>query len=171
MMMTGKTMMTMTTAEAQGYRLTYYRVAANLTQLDLYDMVGVTPSTLRSWERGATTIKCSVLPDLCAALGVTPNDIIAPTRFDPAERMCAVTQTSQAARKDDAARAELTGWLTFVRKRRGLTCEALAKLAHTCPSDINKYERLGYNVRPETLLRLYAALDIHFDPIEGEWVA
>lgn len=164
-------MTTMTTAEAQGYRLMYYRVAANLTQLDLYDMVGVTPVTMRSWERGVTTIKCSVLPDLCTALGVTPNDIIAPTRFDPAERMCSVVQTSLTARKDDAARAELTGWLTFVRKRRGLTCEALAKLAHTCPSDINKYERQGYNVRPETLLRLYTALDIHFDPIEGEWVA
>lgn len=165
------TMTTMTTTEAQGYRLTYYRVAANVSRLDLAAQTGITPNTLRCWERGDTTIKCSVLPDLCTALGVTPNDIVAPKLFDPAERMRMVAETSRLARKDDAACAELTRWLTFVRQRRGLTREVLAQRAQACPSDITAYERQGYKVRPDTLLRLYAALDIHFDPREGRWVA
>ena len=98
----------MTTTEAQGYRLTYYRVAANVSRLDLAAQTGITPNTLRCWERGDTTIKCSVLPDLCTALGVTPNDLVAPKLFDPAERMRMVAETSRLARKDDAACAELT---------------------------------------------------------------
>lgn len=161
----------MTTSEAQGLRLAYYRVVAGLTCGELAERAGVTAGTLRGWERGRYEIKCSVLPSMCNALDVTANEILMPDTFDPAEKMSAIVRTCTRARQDDAFCAALTRELYTTRQKRGLTRVQLAERAHMAPSDISRYEKNGYTLRPLALLRLYAALDMHYDPVKGEWAS
>lgn len=160
----------MTITEAQGLRLMFYRAASLMSREQLCRNVGISPGTLRSWEYGRTSIRCSVLPDLCKEIGVEPNDIITP-QLDAAPKMRALVRTCDEVKQDDIALAALTNWLIELRKEHNMSRDKLAKRAGICPSDISHYEQDGYTVRPETLLRLYIVLDVHYNYIRGEWVA
>lgn len=51
------------------------RKAADLTQCQLAELVGVTQSTVASWEAGEKWPRAQMLPALAAALGCTVNDL------------------------------------------------------------------------------------------------
>jgi phosphoribosylformylglycinamidine cyclo-ligase len=51
------------------------RKAAGLTQLELSNRLGVTPSTVYKWERGANEPSATNLRDLARALGVSMEEI------------------------------------------------------------------------------------------------
>ena len=51
------------------------RIAANLTQLELANAIGVTPSAVYKWERGQTEPSATNLKDLAGALGVSMDEI------------------------------------------------------------------------------------------------
>lgn len=51
------------------------RVEAGLTQLELANKVGVTPSSVYNWERGKTEPTATNLRDLALALGVAMEEI------------------------------------------------------------------------------------------------
>lgn len=160
----------MTASEAQGLRLMFYRIASLMSREQLCRNVGISPGTLWSWEYGRTSIKCSVLPDLCKEIGVEPNDIITP-QFDAAPKMRALIRTCDEVKQNDMALTALTNWLVELRKEHNMSRDELAKRAGICPYDISHYEQDGYTVKPETLLRLYIVLDVRYNYIKEEWVA
>jgi len=51
------------------------RVAAKLTQLELANAIGVTPSAVYKWERGQTEPSATNLRDLAAAMDVSMDEI------------------------------------------------------------------------------------------------
>ncbi|MGB3328673.1 MAG: helix-turn-helix transcriptional regulator [Thermomicrobiales bacterium] len=51
------------------------RIDAGLTQLELANAIGVTPSAVYKWERGQTEPSATNLRDLAAALKVSMDDI------------------------------------------------------------------------------------------------
>ena len=51
------------------------RVEASLTQLELANAIGVTPSAVYKWERGQTEPSATNLRDLAEALRVSMDDI------------------------------------------------------------------------------------------------
>ncbi len=60
------------------------RARAGLSQADLAERLGTSPSTVSAMERGVRAIYAAELPDLCRALGV---DLLAfLTRADAADR-------------------------------------------------------------------------------------
>ena len=50
-----------------------YRIARNLTQLQLAQKLGVDLSTVKNWEKGVTTPNCSMICPICRALSINPN--------------------------------------------------------------------------------------------------
>lgn len=53
------------------------RKAANMTQVQLADALGVNQSTVAAWESGEKYPRANILPALAAALGCTVNDLYA----------------------------------------------------------------------------------------------
>lgn len=51
------------------------RQAVQMTQLELANAIGVTPSAVYKWERGQTEPSATNLRDLASALGVSMDDI------------------------------------------------------------------------------------------------
>lgn len=51
------------------------RKAANMTQVQLADAVGVNQSTVAAWESGEKFPRANILPMLATALGCTVNDL------------------------------------------------------------------------------------------------
>ena len=52
------------------------RKAANLTQLQLADSLGITDKAVSKWERGITMPDSSIMLQLCGILGITVNDLL-----------------------------------------------------------------------------------------------
>jgi transcriptional regulator with XRE-family HTH domain len=60
------------------------RARAGLSQADLAERLGTSPSTVSAMERGVRSLLASELPDLCKALGVDLLTFL--TRADAADR-------------------------------------------------------------------------------------
>ncbi len=59
-----------------GGNISRMRKAANLTQMELADRMGVSFQAVSNWERGQTMPDISRLPELSEALGVTVDEIL-----------------------------------------------------------------------------------------------
>ena len=51
------------------------RVNAGLSQIEAAKKINVAPTTLRSWEKGATSPKVAQISAICETYGVAYNDI------------------------------------------------------------------------------------------------
>lgn len=71
--------------ETMGERIKRLREAANLTQPELAELVGVTRSAVAQWEDSSTeNIKLQIFLRLCAILGTDPHYLVwGPERIDP----------------------------------------------------------------------------------------
>ena len=52
------------------------RKNANLTQLQLADMLGITDRAISKWETGKSLPDSSIMLELCGVLGITVNDLL-----------------------------------------------------------------------------------------------
>ena len=59
-----------------GKRIKQARIARNMTQMNLADAMGVSYQAVSNWERGNSMPDISKLGDLCAALGLTVNELL-----------------------------------------------------------------------------------------------
>lgn len=50
------------------------RIERKLSQRDLASTVGVTPMTVKNWDHGRYSPNASVVPALCAAMGLSPSE-------------------------------------------------------------------------------------------------
>lgn len=57
-------------------RIKQARIEKNMTQLNLADAMGVSYQAVSNWERGSSMPDISKLGDLCAALGLTVNELL-----------------------------------------------------------------------------------------------
>lgn len=57
-------------------KLKYYRNLNKFTQQQLADVVGVTKTTIYSYEKGESLPTIDILYLLCENLNVTPNDLL-----------------------------------------------------------------------------------------------
>jgi len=64
---------------ALGQRITYLRKTQGLTQAQLGDALGVSQSTINTYEVGRRRIQVSALPRVAEALGVSVEDLIGAT--------------------------------------------------------------------------------------------
>lgn len=55
--------------------ITKYRERAGLSQRELAQQLGITPSRISNWEQGANCPTIDILFEVCKALGVSINDI------------------------------------------------------------------------------------------------
>ncbi len=60
-----------------GRRVRHFRQQLHLTQEQLAERVGVSASFLGHIERGSRVASLETVMQLCAVLGVTPNDLLA----------------------------------------------------------------------------------------------
>lgn len=65
----------MTERERMALRITEYRKAAGMSQLEFSKKIGKAPSVVCAWEKGQTSPDADMLPAIAAALGVTVSDI------------------------------------------------------------------------------------------------
>ena len=59
-----------------GQKLLYYRKAAGLTQEELAEAAGLSPRAYADIERGSVSARLDSLLKICAALHITPNDVL-----------------------------------------------------------------------------------------------
>lgn len=52
------------------------RKKANYTQLQLAEKLGITDRAISKWETGKSLPDSSIMPELCATLGITVNDLL-----------------------------------------------------------------------------------------------
>ena len=69
-----------------GQRLLNYRKAAGLTQEELAEAAGLSPRAYAVIERGSVSARLDSLLKICAALRISPNDILTEASPD-AERL------------------------------------------------------------------------------------
>ena len=62
--------------ETIGNRITQYRKAKNLTQEALAEQLGVSSQAVSKWENDASCPDISLLPKLCAVLGITTDELL-----------------------------------------------------------------------------------------------
>ena len=55
------------------YTIKTYRIARDLSQLQLAQKLGVDLSTVKNWENGVTTPNCAMICPICRVLSVDPN--------------------------------------------------------------------------------------------------
>lgn len=61
--------------EAVGVRIREMRIKRGMSQTDLGKLLGVTFQQIQKYEAGTNSIALARLPDLCAALKCSPNDL------------------------------------------------------------------------------------------------
>ena len=61
---------------ALGRHIRRYRIEQNLTQEQLAESAGITASFLGHLERGTRVASLQTLMNICAALEITPNDLL-----------------------------------------------------------------------------------------------
>lgn len=66
-----------------GQRIRELRVAAGLSQKALAEAAGVPQSQVSQWEMGNSTPLATSVPELCAALGVKPDDLFKSAESEP----------------------------------------------------------------------------------------
>ena len=59
-----------------GARIKEFRSKAKLTQGALAEKLGVTNRAVSNWESGTNGVDVDLIPALCAALNVSPNDLL-----------------------------------------------------------------------------------------------
>ena len=59
-----------------GLRIKEYRSAAKMTQGALAEKVGVTNRAVSNWESGVNGVDVDLIPAICAALNVSPNELL-----------------------------------------------------------------------------------------------
>lgn len=62
--------------ETIGNRIAKFRKAKNMTQEDLANLMGVSSQAVSKWENDASCPDISLLPQLCAVLGVTADELL-----------------------------------------------------------------------------------------------
>ena len=65
--------------------LLFYRKRAGMTQKQLADAVGLTDKAVSKWERGKSIPDNGVLPDICEALHISVNELLAGEDIKPEE--------------------------------------------------------------------------------------
>lgn len=65
-----------------GDNIHYFRKAKNLSQMNLAEMVGVSPRTISNWEQGRKSFSVIHLVKLSYVLGVKTDDILCSTAED-----------------------------------------------------------------------------------------
>lgn len=59
-----------------GNRIKEFRAQAKMSQKTLAEMLGVTNRAVSNWESGANGIDVDLIPAICAALNISPNDLL-----------------------------------------------------------------------------------------------
>lgn len=59
-----------------GSRVKEHRKKAGLSQIQLAEMLGVTNRAVSNWESGVNGIDIELIPKICEALNVKPNDLM-----------------------------------------------------------------------------------------------
>lgn len=59
-----------------GTKIKYYRERAGLSQKEFAQQINQKNSTVSNWERGLTRPNVDVLADICAALKVSPDELL-----------------------------------------------------------------------------------------------
>lgn len=59
-----------------GLRLKKYREHKGMSQKKLAELIGVDNTVLSNWERGKYKIDLDLIPDICEALDINPNDLL-----------------------------------------------------------------------------------------------
>lgn len=59
-----------------GNKIRTYRKKAGLSQIQLAEKLNVTNRAVSNWESGANGIDIELIPAICAALNVAPNDLL-----------------------------------------------------------------------------------------------
>jgi transcriptional regulator with XRE-family HTH domain len=76
--------------ETIGNRIAKFRKAKNMTQEDLANLMGVSSQAVSKWENDASCPDIGLLPQLCAVLGVTADELLTgknnEVRMVPAEQ-------------------------------------------------------------------------------------
>ena len=60
-------------AKGLGARIQFYRAQADMTQVELAEIIGCTPQHISAIERGVKTPKLETFAEICTALKVPPN--------------------------------------------------------------------------------------------------
>lgn len=58
------------------HNIRFYRKKAQLTQIQLAEVLGISIATLRRWEAGETTPNIKMLEALAEHLGISPENIV-----------------------------------------------------------------------------------------------
>ena len=133
-----------------GARLAAARAAAGLTQERLANIVGTEQTRVSDWERGATTPRPGLIPELAAAVGMDALEFLG---ADPAEP--ALEDLRLAAGLSRQALAEEIG-ISLARYRRveiGATrrdpnAELIAHVAHVLAVPVVTVRRAICAARP-----------------------
>ena len=59
-----------------GSKIKTYRKKAGLSQIQLAEKLNVTNRAVSNWESGSNGIDIELIPAICAALNVAPNDLL-----------------------------------------------------------------------------------------------
>ena len=59
-----------------GNRIKEFRSQAKMSQKTLAEMLGVTNRAVSNWESGANGIDVDLIPAICEALNISPNDLL-----------------------------------------------------------------------------------------------
>lgn len=59
-----------------GLRIKQYRKSRKMTQLELAKKLGITNSAVSNWESGNNGIDVEMIPEICKALEISPNDLL-----------------------------------------------------------------------------------------------
>jgi transcriptional regulator with XRE-family HTH domain len=63
------------TLENLGKRIRWFRKALKLSQAALAAVLHVARQTISNWERGRAALSADIVPDLCRALKISPNEL------------------------------------------------------------------------------------------------
>ena len=69
-----------------GNRLQYYRKRAGLTQAEIAEKACISDRTYADIERGTVNMRIQTLLSICAALHITPDEILTKRELEPGKR-------------------------------------------------------------------------------------
>lgn len=114
--------------------LIYLRGERNLTQQELGDVVGVSPSQISRYEAGTARPRKTILGKLAGALGVAPGVLESP--FSDEVRMQSKDGGAQAARAAISFALETENGLQFLRSWNAGDFASIRKNWPEAPMDV-----------------------------------